>query len=454
MALKIKGKTYRNLEEQVAYLSEFHDAEKTLASWGIKVVGQVETAEELPIPYDGDYGDAYAVGTEAPFSFYIWTRASIPGEQAYWFPFGEISIVGPQGPQGPAGERGEKGDSTVWYTGANKPSNAKEGDMYLSPEGTVQQYIKGNWITITNIIGPQGVQGNVGPQGPRGLTGPQGPIGPQGPSGTFITIAGTLDNADQLPTPESLNNATIAYLVFHTGGTDQANDHYDLYIQVGDSASTREWVNAGPFNAATLVTSNGVGLNVFDADTKVDEWEGNVGGYWTIRARLKNSAGVSQTGLLPMSNSPSTANSIAMYNGGKQLSTNDPTTNNNCVNLKYFNDNKLHRYRLTIYDITQQELEEGFVAHYIIFNFITTRKAEDITITKLLETNNFGYSFGLTACTIYDDLGEINTYPFGMIDTMYRLNGSVTEGYLDVLFSDGNTYTLQAKYIEVIERPW
>lgn len=93
----INNKNIRNLEETVQYLVNYHDVNQGLVQWGIRVIGQVETKEELDqVPTDNlTYGDAYAVGTEAPFFFYIWTRASIVGDPDYWFPFGEISIVGP-----------------------------------------------------------------------------------------------------------------------------------------------------------------------------------------------------------------------------------------------------------------------------------------------------------------------------------------------------------------------
>lgn len=96
MAIKIENKLINNLQEQVQYLTNFHEVNQALASWGIRVIGRLDDASELPSAdnYEGEFGDAYAIGTEAPYSFYIWTR---PGE---WFNFGEISIVGPQGPKG------------------------------------------------------------------------------------------------------------------------------------------------------------------------------------------------------------------------------------------------------------------------------------------------------------------------------------------------------------------
>ena len=128
---------YRELVEQVQYLTDYHNQDKTLASWGIRIVGQIESESELPAAetYTGTYGDAYAVGKEAPYDFYIFTRSSLAGSGDYWFPFGQISIAGPIGPRGEKGEKGDTGESSRWYVGSNVPQPLtnlyKPGVMYL-----------------------------------------------------------------------------------------------------------------------------------------------------------------------------------------------------------------------------------------------------------------------------------------------------------------------------------
>ena len=266
--IKVGDNFYRNLEEQVQYLTNYHDVNQGLVQWGIRVVGQIADASELPAVYNGDFGDAYAVGTEAPFFFYIWTRAAATGESDYWFPFGEISIAGPQGPQGPQGEPGATGESSMWYYGA-LPSNPKEGDMLLQANGNVLRYQKTgpvelSWVQLTNIKGATGLQGV---QGPRGLQGPQGEPGPKGDTGDvggFINIYGVLTNVNELPNPDTLGNRTIAYLI-------GSGYPYDLYIQSGDADGPVVWVNTGPLNVSTLVYVNGEAQNTWNADTKVDK---------------------------------------------------------------------------------------------------------------------------------------------------------------------------------------
>lgn len=246
-----------NLQEQVQKnkedIANHYNIDRVLANFGIKVIGQVSTEAQLPLPYNGDYGDAYAVGTSEPYDFYIWTRADANSghPEDYWFNVGGLTIVGPQGPKGEQGPQGPQG--------------------------------------VPGSQGPQGIQGPQGPQGAQGIQGMTGPQGPQGPKGDtgdvggFININGILANANQLPTPESLGNLTIAYLV-------GASTPYDLYVQVGSTSATATWNNAGPFNAATLVTVNGKAQNVWSADTKINSITGNasIANGTTVYIHFKN----------------------------------------------------------------------------------------------------------------------------------------------------------------------
>ena len=266
------GIEYRNLEEQVQKNKEdiaaHYNIDRVLADFGIRIIGQVSTPAGLPDPstFEGNYGDAYAVGEQEPYVFYIWTRADVNAgyPNDYWFNIGQLAIVGPQGPQGPIGPQGLTGASTRWYY-TTDPSNATgkaEGDMLLTSNGNVYRWAQNQWNLTINIRGPQGATGPMGLQGAQGLQGPQGPQGEKGDVGGFINIYGIIPNTDQLPTPQSLQNLTVAYLVGEAAP-------YTLYVQIGDSSATALWTDVGPFNAATLVTVNGVGQNVWDADTKV-----------------------------------------------------------------------------------------------------------------------------------------------------------------------------------------
>lgn len=250
-------------------IARHYEIDRSLANFGIKIVGTISNINELPNPltYVGEYGDGYAVGQPGAYDYYIFTRPDLNAGQPnnYWLNVGSISIVGPQGPEGPQGLQGPQGKSTKWYTGEYQPVTANEGDMYLNSEGLVFQYTAENrWVLISDIKGPQGVQGARGIQGPEGPQGPRGEKGNTGDPGGFIKIWGVLSSTDQLPNPTQINDLSAAYLV--TSGNQN-----DLYIQVGETSATATWTNTGPFNAATLVTVNGTGVNLWNADSKLDK---------------------------------------------------------------------------------------------------------------------------------------------------------------------------------------
>ena len=276
--LTINNKELRNLEEQVLKnkqdIAKHYEIDRTLANFGIKIVGTVATVNDLPDPltYDGEYGDGYAVGKPGNYTYYLFTR---PDPNAgitknHWLDAGKLGIHGPEGPrgpEGPQGPRGETGHSTEWFTNQIiADDNAKPGDLLLEKNGNVFQYNGelSQWELITNIKGPQGIQGPRGIQGPQGETGIQGPKGDTGEAAKIVTIAGTFGTSSQLPLPSQINNLSLAYLV----GT---SENYKLYIQVGSTSETAVWVSMGPFNAATAVMAGGYYQKIWNADAKLDK---------------------------------------------------------------------------------------------------------------------------------------------------------------------------------------
>lgn len=113
--LTIDGKQFRNLEEQVRQnqsdIKYILEEEGVLNQFGIKVIGQVASSSQLPDPstYQGEYGDAYAVGTETPYELYIYTRQFSGNEGPIWFNIGRFPVPGPQGATGPTGATGPQG---------------------------------------------------------------------------------------------------------------------------------------------------------------------------------------------------------------------------------------------------------------------------------------------------------------------------------------------------------
>ena len=289
--LKFGNKEFRNLQEQVAENMRNIDGivkgSAVLSEFGIKVVGTVEDIEDLPTVAeykeehkDWEFGDAYAVGTEAPYEFYILTRADDTHASDYWFDIGAFPEPGPQGPQGiqgvqgvqgPEGPQGPKGDTgdTITVTFStdavvggvtlgsittedglnwNIPSQAATvwGNItgVLSNQTDLNTALAGKQETLvsgTNIktINSQSILGSgditaVGPQGPQGPQGEQGPAGPQGPKGDTGDTGATGATGPQGPQgetgpqgPQGETGATGATGAQGPAGNDGITPHID-----------------------------------------------------------------------------------------------------------------------------------------------------------------------------------------------------------------------------------
>lgn len=259
----------RNIQEQVLensrLINDILYVRKLLNEFGIKVVGKVETANDLPNPqtYSGSYGDAYAVGTTTPYELYIFTRPFEGDEFPHWFNIGPFPVPGPQGEQGEQGEQGIQGNPGMpFLSGSGNPAISlitQDGQSYINAStGDVYKATLGNpsyWTRVGTIRGPQGVQGPQGPQGPVGPQGPQGIQGEEGPRGSVVNIIGNLTSVENLPSPQTQGfDFHNAYLV----GSNPAH----LYIIEGNpnDQSTWLWYDAGTF------TSGGEYTKVSDAN--------------------------------------------------------------------------------------------------------------------------------------------------------------------------------------------
>ena len=181
MAIRIDNKVYRNLQQQVGYLTE-------LANQGVDVIknvtGIVANASQLPDVANVEIGTTYAVGTSKPYEYYV----ALNGR---WVDIGQFPYQGPtgaQGPIGPTGPAGGGGAGSIGPTGPQGPIGPKGATGATGAVGpTGPQGIKGE----KGNTGPTGATGAVGPTGPAGgggagsigPTGPQGSTGPTGPKG-------------------------------------------------------------------------------------------------------------------------------------------------------------------------------------------------------------------------------------------------------------------------------
>lgn len=268
--ITVNGKVLRGLEEQVDYLTEalesFINGNKTIAEFGIEVQGIVDSVGSLPAQGE-QYGDAYLVGTETPYSMYIWTR----GTPDAWVDIGKFPLAGPKG------ETGDKG--SVIYSGNVDPETdpTRAGDYYINTTTgywfysvefiipTTEQKVY-KWIKAFSLKGEKGdrgergitgPKGDIGPQGNPGPIGPQGPAGPAGPQGVGLRILGTLTSASQLPDPSTVPR-DAGYLIGET-------TPYDFYIITG--RENLIWQNAGKYTVGPQGPAGGPGMGI---DTLID----------------------------------------------------------------------------------------------------------------------------------------------------------------------------------------
>ena len=257
--ITVGDKQLRNLQEQVEKNKQdilyMLEEEGVLNQFGIKVVGQETSISALPDPttYTGDYGDAYAIGTEAPYNLYIFTRPNGTHPNNYWFNIGKFPL------QGPKGDKGDKGD-----TGATGATGAK-GD--------------------TGAQGPQGATGATGPKGATGPIGPKGEKGDTGPVGPAFNVQGTLTSTAQLPTPTAeMQDKGYCYRIPDANGVPHI-----WIVQGANEVGPFSWVDIGVAGIAGQQGPAGEGINTL---TNVNLTLGNT----TVDYDTTNGVQIASTG--------------------------------------------------------------------------------------------------------------------------------------------------------------
>lgn len=330
--LNFGNKDFRNLQEQVLKnMRDIQDIEQgatVLADFGIKIVGQVDDAEDLPDPatYEGEYGDGYVVGTEEPYEYYIFTRAFEGQEEPSWFNLGEFPVPGPQGEKG---DKGDTGNTPVIGASVGSVSTLDPGQ---SATATVTVSGTADYPSMTfNFAipqGAQGIQGPQGPQGPQGQRGLQGEKGEKGEQGGLIDIVGIVATADLLPAPATLQKLDAAYLV-------GASPDYELYVQVGETPSTALWTNLGAVNEGTVVTVAGTPQTVWEANSKVSVSDG-----YATDTLYGQAAGLNNGQTHVPYGTAASANYIVQRDiNGQVLVPETPTANNQAASKAYVDAN-------------------------------------------------------------------------------------------------------------------
>ena len=200
------GKLKLNLEAQVLKNKDdiiaLQEENVAFNYIGMKVVGQVNTVDELPQPenyevWPYEYGDAFAVGTIDPYAYYLWTRAFGAYLNDHWFKIG--IFPGPSNVPGPKGEKGDTGPAP----------NLSIGSV-TSTLSQPQVTIEGN--SPNYILNFKLQKGDKGDPGTNGRNGTNGKNGKDGTNAILYIVKGVVDNINQLPDPTTLPTDT-AYIV-------------------------------------------------------------------------------------------------------------------------------------------------------------------------------------------------------------------------------------------------
>ena len=244
--LEYNGKEFRNLEDQVGYLTEAFKSGKLIDELGIKVLGvfpDLTTAKEtIRPPYE--YGDAFEIGATKPYDLYIYTR-----NIEDFFDFGPFPAPGPKGDLGPAPSITINAEATN-TTGTPEVEVTKTG----TDEAPVFNF------RFRGLKGERGQTGMQGVQGPRGFQGPTGPVGPRGPKGDkgdvgpAFKLLGDLTSTSQLPTPTAeLQSQGAAYTIPNAQGVK--------HIWVIQGTENLLWLDLGESGVQGPKGDDGIGIN-------------------------------------------------------------------------------------------------------------------------------------------------------------------------------------------------
>ena len=252
--ITVNGKTQRNLQEQVYYLTELIGQSTDIVK---NVTGKVDAASALPDYKSQVLGTTYAVGTNAPYSYYVSTTTG-------WLNLGIFPKAGPSGTNGKDGNSifftNVQGDSQTYSINAANiynPDNLSITDgnliIMINDEGTFVfsvTNVAANIVYVSYLTTLSGVQGPIGPTGPQGNTGPTGPqgtkgnIGPTGPKGNTGDIGPTGPQGNTGPTgpqgPQGIpgTSADVASIDFPFGQETVGYNTTDGITLVGQSRLT------------------------------------------------------------------------------------------------------------------------------------------------------------------------------------------------------------------------
>ena len=185
--IEINNKVYRNLPEQVEYISDKVNALTKQLPYN----GPYATLDDIPEDKLIDNG-TYLIGTES-YTIYKYDENTEDFTSLGLFGAkgdkGDTGPQGIQGPTGPSGARGATGPAAGFgtiTTETNILTPVEDASVVIETSG--EDTAKDFAFTFNIPQGPQGPQGIQGIQGEQGIQGIQGETGPKGDTGDPVTI--------------------------------------------------------------------------------------------------------------------------------------------------------------------------------------------------------------------------------------------------------------------------
>lgn len=227
--IEIGNRRWRNLQEQVAWLTAMIGQATDVVK---NIYGTVADAASLPSASTFSNGTTFAVGSAAPFEYYV----AINGA---WLDIGTFPLEGPAGADGTDGksifitsQATTSGTTQILIASVYNPASLTidAGDLILSEQGDVFA-ISGSTSAVLYVVYRCNIKG---PQGATGATGPAGADGADGADGTNVLTS----SATTTSSTTAIQTSTINV---PTGYTAKAGDMIvtstgDVFISTGPAS--------------------------------------------------------------------------------------------------------------------------------------------------------------------------------------------------------------------------